>query len=397
MMSLNRYRLRHMARSGDKSAKRVMRLLARVDRLLGIILIGNTFANILASAVATIIAVHFFGDLGVLISTIALTLIILIFAEITPKTIAAIHPQKIAAISSGPLSVLLKILYPIVWFANTVANSIIKLLHIKVESRVHDPLSSEELQTVVREAGTHIGSEPQDILLRVLELEKVTVDDVMIPRNEIVGIDLEDEWDDILHQLTSSHHTRLVLYRDDINDAQGMIHLRQVLALFTANRLSKTTLINLARDVYFVPEGTPLSTQLLNFKKEEHRTGLVVDEYGDIQGLVTLEDILEEIVGEFASEMDQKEEDVFPQKDGSFLILGSANIRELNREMNWDLPIEGAKTLSGLIVEFLEDIPKVGTGVCIGGYPMEVAKVGDNMVKLVRFHAKKRKSTKPQP
>ena len=396
MMAINRYRLRHLGLTGNKSAQRVSRLLERTDRLLGIILICNTFANILASAVATLIALSLLGEVGVAISTIALTLVVLIFGEVTPKTFAALRPEKIAFLSSWPLLILLKILYPLVWLTNTIANGLLTLFHVKISKRGIEPLNSEELQTVVKEATGHIAPEPQDMLLRILELEKITVEDVMVPRNDIVGIDLNEDWEVILKQITDSHHTRLLLYKDGIDGVQGIIHLRKVLNLIVNKTLDKESLLTAAEQVYFVPEGTTLGAQLVNFKIEKCRSGLVVDEYGDIQGLVTLEDILEEIVGEFTTNLPGQLQEIFPQKDGTYIVLGSANIRELNRSMHWDLPTDGPKTLNGLILEYLELIPSAGIGLRLSGYPMEILQVEGNIVRTARIYPALRNIASPE-
>lgn len=388
MMSVNRYRIRHLARTGDKAAMRVSKLLERPDRLLGVILTGNTFANILASSVATVLAVHFFGDLGVAIATLLLTMTILIFGEMAPKTLAALHSQSVSTGASWLLVILLKLLYPVVWLINTVANGLLKLFGINIGKSGIDRLSVDELRSVVLESSGRISQQHQDMLLRILEMEKVTVEDIMIPRNEIVGIDLHDEWDKIVEQLTASQHGKLPLYQDDIDNVVGVLHLHETLKLLGQDRLNKHILREIAHEIYFVPEGTPLHTQLLNFKTEQRRSALVVDEYGDIQGLITLEDILEEIVGEFRTDIPAVCKYVEPQTDGSFVIDGSVNIRELNRLMGWQLPVDGPKTLSGLITEYLEAIPQEQTCLRLSGYPVEILKVQDNLVKSVNLNPK---------
>lgn len=388
MMAINRYRLRHLARSHHHTAKLVSKLLERPERLLGVILIGNTFANIVASAVATVIASHLFGDVGIAVSTVVLTLIILIFGEITPKTLAAHYPQKTAFLLAYPLNFLLKLLYPFVWFANLITSGMLRLFGVKMGHKTVDHLSSEELQTVVKEASGNMAPAPQDMLLRVLELEKVKVDDIMVPRSDIMGIDLNDDWELIKKQLLASQHTRLFLYKDDINNVESVVHLRHVLQLMAENRLSKETLqAEAGQQVHFTPEGTPLTTQLLNFKTHKRRSSLVVDEYGDIQGLITLEDILEEIVGEYTSATTQETEtEIHPETGGSFIVLGSVNIRELNREMDWDFATDGAKTLSGLIIEELEAIPTPGLCLRLSGYPIEILEIESNTIKIVRIY-----------
>ena len=384
MMSLNRYRLRHMARKEHGVAKRVLQLLQRPDRLLGVILIGNTFANILASAIATMIAVHYFGDVGVVVSTVLLTLVILIFAETTPKTFAALHPERIAYFSSLTLKVLLKIFYPLVWLVNGVSNFVLGLLGIRVKQRSLEPLSVEELRTVVHEASGKISSDYQQMLLRILDLEQVTVEDVMVPRSEIDGIDLEDDWAHILKKLTRSEHAYLPVYRDNINQVQGILNLRKVLTSMQQKTMTKEHMIHLTDSVYFVPEGALASKQLLNFQQEQKSIGLVVDEYGDVQGLVSLQDILEEIVGEFALDVEDTARLLKKQKDGSYLVSGNSAVRELNRMTGWKLPTDGPKTLSGLVIEHLEMIPIPGVSARIAGYPMEVIQVSGNTIRQVR-------------
>lgn len=394
MMSINRYRLRNLVRKKNPAAKRVSQLLERPDRLLGIILIGNNFANIFASAVATIIAVKLFGDIGVAIATVLLTLIILIFGEITPKTLAALYPEKIAFPSALVLKWLLFFLYPIVWIINTISNGLLRLFRVKLVKGGLDTISHEELRTIVREATGKTLSMYQEMLLSVLDLQKVTVDDIMVPRNEIIGIDLEQDWEEILKQLTVSQHTRLPVYRETIDQVEGMLHLRRALNLLAQNRLNKKTLSEIAGEIYFVPEGTPLNIQLLNFRQKKQRSGLVVDEYGDILGLITLEDILEEIVGEFTTNLAAARKDIQRQKDGSYLVDGSITIRELNRIMKWDFPTHGPKTLNGLIIEYLETLPSTDICLRLAGYPIEIDAVEENKIKTARIWPRLRSRVK---
>lgn len=384
MMSLNRYRLRHLARKKNRNAMRIMRLLERPDRLLGVILIGNTFANVLASAIATVIAAHYFGDLGIAVATILLTLVILIFSEAAPKTFAALHSEKVATIVSLPLRVLLIILYPLVILINGMANAFLGLFRVRVGKRGVEPLSAEELRSVVNEATGKISPSYQQILLQILDLESVTVEDVMVPRNDIYGIDLSREWDKILDQLAVCPHSHVPLYRESIDQVCGILNVRKVLAVMQHKKIDKHDLTQLADKVYFVPEGALLNRQLLNFQDQQRAFGLVVDEYGDIQGLVTLQDILEEIVGEFAADVDETARAISKQKDGSFLVDASMSVRDLVRQTQWKLPIDGPKTLSGLIIEELEIIPKPGISTNIAGYPMQVEKVKNNRVRVVR-------------
>lgn len=384
MMTLNRYRLRHLANNGHKGAQRALKLLDRPDRLIGLILIGNNLVNILASAIATIIGTRLWGDLGIAIATGVLTMVVLVFAEVTPKTIAALHPERIAFPSSWLLRILLIVLSPLVKIINWITSGFLRLFGIgSVNS--DDALSQEELRTVVHEAGALIPQRHQEMLLSILDLEKVTVEDIMVPRAEIYAINMNDDFKNINRQVIQSPHTRVLVYRDNIDDAVGFIHLRDALRLQSKEQFSKSSLLRAVKELYFIPEGTPLNVQLANFQHNKERIGLVVDEYGDIQGLVTLEDILEEIVGDFTTSMvPTPSEEINAQQDGSYLIDASINIRDLNKEMKWDLPTDGPKTLNGLIIEYLEDIPSPNTSLRLAGYPVEVVDVADNMIKSVR-------------
>jgi Mg2+/Co2+ transporter CorB len=392
LISLNRYRLRHLANDGHAGARRAHQLLKRPDRLIGLILLGNNFVNILASAIATIVAVRLLGEEGVWVATALLTVVVLIFAEITPKTLAAMRPERFAF----PATVILKplgwLLTPLVLLFNTIPSALMRLFGISQDELTEHSISREELRTVVNEAGAMIPQRHQKMLLAILDLEKATVEDIMVPRNEIVGIDLEDEWEQILKQLHNSQHTRLPVYRGDIDRVVGILHLRNFLSLQRKQEVTKGDLEQIIREGYFIPEATPLNTQLLNFQSQKRRIGLVVDEYGDIQGLVTLDDILEEIVGEFTTDPSTSSKDIHPQEDGSFLVDGSANIRELNRIMQWDLPTNGPKTLNGMITEYLETIPKAGTSLLLEGYPIEIVQTGANTVKMVRIDPAQRKT-----
>jgi Mg2+/Co2+ transporter CorB len=386
LISLNRYRLRHLSKDGNPGAIRASVLLRRPDRLIGLILLGNNFVNILASQIATIIALRLLGEDSIMVAGLLLTLIVLIFSEITPKTLAALHPERIAFPATLVLKPLLRVLYPLVWLINTIPKGLLRMMGISQEDVDSHNISSEELRTVVNEAGAMIPRRHQKMLLSILDLEKVTVEDIMVPRNEIGGLDLDDDWEAILKQISTSQHTRLPVYQGDINNVIGFVHLRNVLSLQHRNALSREDLMEVIRETYFIPEGTPLNTQLLNFQKQRRRIGLVVDEYGDIQGLVTLDDILEEIVGEFTTDpAAATSKEIHPQDDGSFLVEGSANIRELNRIMHWDLPTDGPKTLNGMITEYLETIPEAGTSLLLEGYPIEIVQTTSSSVKTVRI------------
>ncbi len=387
MMALNRYRLRHKARSGNRAAKRTSELLDRTDRLIGVILIGNNFVNILASAIATIVAVRIWGDAGIAIATFTLTLVVLVFGEVTPKTLAALHPEKVAFPASLILKPLLKLFYPLVLIVNGISNVILRCLGVDPSKGGTDQLSQEELRTVVHEAGGLIPGTRKGMLLGILDLEKVSVDDIMIPRNEVVGIDIEDDIDEILEQLRTAQHTRLPIYKGDINNIIGILHMRKVARLLSLDEVNRAALLNETRDAYFVPEGTPLHTQLFNFQKEKRRTAIVVDEYGDVMGLVTLEDILEEIVGEFTTDVASNSREITPQPDGSFIIDGTATIRDINKALEWHLPVDGPKTLNGLVTEHLEEIPDSSVCITINGrYRMEILQIRDNRVRSVRVY-----------
>lgn len=384
MMSVNRYRLRHLSRKGLPAAKRVLQLLERPDRLLGVILTGNTLANILASVIATIIAVRYFGDVGVFAATILLTFIILIFAETAPKTLAALYSERVSFVVSLPLKFLLKLFYPLVLLVNGIANAFLRLFRVKIGRHRIEPLTAEELRTLVYEATGKISSNYQQMLLRILELEQVTVEDVMVPRQEIQGINLEDDWGKILRTLSDSEHAFLPLYKGDIDNVIGMLNLRKVLSAMQKVTITKDDLLMLANKVYFVPEGALLNRQLLNFQDQQKSIGLVVDEYGDIQGLVTMQDVLEEIVGEFATGVGEMSRLVSEQKDRSYLIRANISVRDLNRLTGWQLPMDGPKTLSGLVIEHLEMIPQAGVCCRIAGYPMEVVQVSANTILSVQ-------------
>jgi Mg2+/Co2+ transporter CorB len=387
MLSLNRYRLRHRAREGHRGARRAIDLLARPDRLLGTILVGNNFVNILASSIATVIAVQLWGEAGIAIATLGVTLLLLIFGEIAPKTFAALHPETVAYPVSLPLAALQKVLYPVVALLGWISNGLLRLAGIDPTAKRSDSLSSEELRSVVRESGSDLPLNRQSMLLGILDLERVTVDDIMIPRNEVAGIDLEDDLETIIGQLRTTSHTRLPVFRKDINQIEGIIHMRHIARLLSHDQLTRDSLLEACSPPYFVPENTPLSTQLLNFQKQKRRIGIVVDEYGDVMGIVTLEDILEEIVGEFSNQDTLRSPDIHPQDDGTQVIDGAAYLREINRALGWQLPCDGPRTLNGLITEALEHIPDSGICLQIGRYRLEILQAADNRVKSVRAWA----------
>jgi Mg2+/Co2+ transporter CorB len=384
LMALNRYRLRHQAQTGHKAAQRVSKLLKRPDRLIGIILLGNNFVNILASSLATILAMRLLGEAGIPVAAILLTLVLLVFSEVAPKTLAALHPERIAYPTSLILAPLLKLFYPLVWMVNSIANGFLRMLGVATADPSRQPLSPEELRTVVMESGVLIPKRFQNMLLSILDLADVTVNDIMVPRNEVVGIDLEDQWENIVARLTGGQYTRLLVYRDNIDQVVGFLHLREVLNLIAQKpQFGRQDLETLIREPYFIPEGTSLNTQLLNFQKQGRRCGLVVNEYGDLQGLVTLEDILEEIVGEFTTVPLAINHKIISQDNGSYLVDASVNIRTLNRILHWHFPTDGPKTINGLIMEYLENIPEPGTSLLLAEHPVEIVKIAGKRIKTV--------------
>ncbi len=395
LMTINRYRLRHLAKSGNRGAVLASKLLERPDRLIGLILLGNNFVNILASAIATIIALRTLGEAGIAVATGLLTLVILVFAEVTPKTFATLRAEQVGFFAARIYTPLLKVLYPLVYVVNQITNMILRLLQISPDARqTTDNLSRDELRTVVNEAGGLIPERHQKMLVNILDLESVTVNDIMVPRNEIVGIDLEDDWQDVLAQISTSKHSRLPVYRESIDNVIGFIYLRKMLNVLRKKEIQQEHLEAHIRNSYFIPENTPLTVQLLHFQSQKRRIGLVVDEYGDIQGLVTLGDILEEIVGEFTTDP-TPDMDIRSQPDGSYLVLGSTQVRQLNRILSWNLSVAGPKTLNGVILERLEEIPKAGTIFPMESQSLEILSVEDNMVQEVRILAAASKSEDP--
>jgi Mg2+/Co2+ transporter CorB len=388
MMSLNRFRLKHLRNEKHRGALRASELLERPDRLIGLILIGNNLVNILASAIATVIAIRLFGDAGIAIATLALTLVILIFAEITPKTIAALHPERIAFPASFILLPLMKIMRPLVWGINSITNGLLKLMGVDPSQSNDDAVSSDELRTIVNESGPMIPTRHRGMLLNILDLEQVSVDDIMVPRNEVYGIDLDDDDDEIMRTLQASEHTRLPVWREDINNIEGILHMRNISRIVTEKGLDRDALLREMEIPYFVPENTPLHTQLLNFQKQKLRLGTVVDEYGDVMGLVALEDILEEIVGEFTSSLIDQDDYITAERDGSYTILGNASIRDVNKALNWTLPTEGPRTISGLILEVLEAFPEGNTSLALGEHCLEILSLDSNVIQAVRAFKK---------
>lgn len=386
MIALNRYRLRHMVKEGKRSAIISEKLLERPDRLIGLILLGNNLVNFIAAAIATLIGIRLLGDLGVALAPFILLAVFLIFAEVMPKTLAAIKPETIAFPASYILAPLLKIAYPAVWLVNCISNGLLSLIGLNIKEQEDAPLSREELRTIVHEAGTLIPKRHQGMLINILELENVTVDDIMVPRNEVAAIDLDDPINEIIDQISHAQHTRLPVYESNIDNTIGILHLRRMTRILNdKNELSKEMLKSILMDCYFVPKGTPLHTQMMNFQQNKRRFGVVVDEYGVIQGLVTIEDILEEIVGEFTTDMQAYNLDIQEQNDSYYLIDCSVHLREINRQLKWNLPTEGPKTLNGLLLERLEYIPESGTTLKIDDYLIEITQVSKNAIKMARL------------
>jgi Mg2+/Co2+ transporter CorB len=387
LLTINRYRLRHRAASGDRAAMLTEKLVEHPDRWLGVNLLWITLTTMFAPTVGTYIAHRYGGDVLVAVATTCLGLFTLVFCELAPKIYAAVRPERMALPAAYIYWPLLYISRPFVWAANHLANGFLRLLGLSQSKVASHLLSTEELRTVVAEAGALVPQRHQQMLLSILDLEKVTVDDIMVPRTEVVGLDINDDWDQILSQLRQTQHTRVPVYDGELDNIVGMLHMKLVARELSRGPLDRDTLIELARarEAYFVPEGTPLNTQLLNFQRQKRRIALVVDEYGDVQGLVTLEDILEEIVGEFTTDpANMMHKDVHAEPDGSFVVNASASVRALNRAMHWNLPTDGPKTLNGLIVEYLETIPEPGTSLKIKDYAVEVLQTSENAIKTVR-------------
>ncbi|MES9936773.1 MAG: HlyC/CorC family transporter [Sedimenticola sp.] len=397
LMTLNRYRLRHLAKDGHRGALRAEKLLGRPDRLIGLILLGNNFVNILASSLATVIALRLGGEGAIAIAAGLLTLVILIFAEVAPKTLAALHPERLAFPAAFVYGPLLKILYPLVWVVNGIANALLKRLGVSPEDSDGQVLSQEELRTVVMEAGAMIPKKHQKMLLSILDLEKAEVEDIMVPRIEVDGIDLEEPLEEIIRQLENSQYTRLPVFDDGIDHIVGIIHLRKAMYALAQGELTKEMIREICDPPYFIPEGTPLNTQLLYFQRKKARMGLVVDEYGDLLGMITLADLLEEIVGEFTTDPQDSIQDVQPQEDGTYLVAGNANVKELVRTFHWKLPTDGPRTINGLIIEYLETIPEPGTSLLLEGYPVEILQTQDNAVRTIRLQPKRHKPTRLNP
>jgi len=386
-MALNRYRLRHLAKEGSRAARLTTQLLSNTDKLLGVILLGNNLVNAASAALSTVLTVRLLGDSewALSIATLCITFLILVFSEITPKVIGASHSEPIALASSFVLAPLLKFAYPIVWFVNLFVKAILWVFRLQPGRSAESSLTMEELRTLVIEGGHYFPAKHRNILSNLFELEDITVDDVMTPRAQIEAIDLDAPIEEIRESLTTTNHTRLPVCTGSLDNIVGILHVRKVLHQTKSGELSREMLREIIRDPYFIPEGTPLFTQLQNFQETQRRLGLVVDEYGEIQGLVTLEDILEEIVGEFTSHSPSRGGLFVDQVDGSVLVEGRTPLRLLNRKFGLEFPLDGPKTINGLILERLEDIPEPGTSLKISGCPMEIIQTQDRMVRMVKI------------
>jgi Mg2+/Co2+ transporter CorB len=385
LMSLNRYKLKHQADSDHGGARRAFDLLQKPDQLISLILLGNNFVNILITQLATLIGYRLHGDAGIAIATGVLTVVLLLFAEVTPKTLAANKPEKIAFFAAYIYKPMLFALYPLIRTINWLVKLIFNLLKMQGnEGSLGNALTSDELRVAVTETAGLIPDSHRDMLLSILDLEKVKIDDIMVPRNDIVGIDLAADWDETVEQITRLPFTRIPVYTDNIDNVVGIALMRKILPLLTNDNFNRDSLQQIVREPYFIPEGTTLTTQLINFQKNKRRMGFVVDEYGDIQGLVALEDILEEIVGEFTTDPNARVTSYYQDADGSFLIDGGTHVREINRKLDIQLPTNGPRTINGLILEHLEMIPESGTSLKIADYPLEIMQIKNNMVKTVR-------------
>ena len=388
MISLNRHRLQHLAGTGRRGPRLAQQLLARPDRLIGVILLGSNAVNALFSALTTITVIRLIGEKesAIGIATVVITLVILILTDLAPKTFAALHPERIAFPSAFVLRPMLWLIYPVVWIINGLANGLLRLLGVRIGARRAEQVGPDELRTIILEAGVLIPASHQDMLLAILDLENITVEDVMVPRNRVVGINLDVDWNDIVANLSTSSYTRMPAYRGSLDSVVGIIHARHVLKLMHAGKLDRESLQAAILDPYFIPVGTSLTTQLLNFKQVRRRMGLVVDEYGDLQGLVTLDEILEEIVGDFTTRaLGRVVQDVHAESDGSYLVPGGMSLRDLNRRLRWDLPTEESRTLNGLILEYLEDIPEPGTSLQLNGYHIEIVRTRGTAVDIARI------------
>ena len=390
MMALNRYRLKHLVKEESKAAKRVEKLLKRPDRLLGVILIGNNFVNILAASLTTVLCLNIFGDSGVVIGSLVLTLVILIFAEITPKTFSALNSEKVALPASFILKYLQKLLWPLVVFVNYFTNFFMKLTGNR-EISMEEDISTDELKSILESSGELIPKHYQEMLLSILELDKISVDEVMTQKSEIVGLDVSQSMDIILNDLQKNLKDFLPVFDGTLDDLRGVVDLRGITIFLSKEDRSIEALIDCVEEPYFTPENTPLSTLLFNFQKDKKTVAAVIDEYGSIKGIITIKDILEEIVGELSTKTEQESLEIMEQKDGSYLIDASVPIREINRKLGWNLPLNASKTLNGLILEKIEDIPDNNVKIELDNYIIETILIRNNMIKIAKVVFKESK------
>ena len=383
MMALNKYRLKHLIKQNNRSAKRAEKLLQRPDRLLGVILIGNNFVNILAAALTTILCLELFGNSGVFIGSVVLTIIILIFAEVTPKTFAAKNAENIALPASGILKILQKILYPLIWIVNFFSNNLLNLLNVK-EKDSNEDITTEELKSVLENSGDLIPKRYQDMLISILDLDEILIDEIMTPRNEIVGIDLDDSFEKLMQTVSENSEEIVLVYEQNLDNLKGVISFNGIKGFLLKQGNSFDDFMEFVNDVYVALENTSLSNQLFNFQKDNKTSAVVVDEYGNVKGIVSINDILEEIVGELSSNQTREKIDFQKQKDGSFLIDGSVSIREINKKLSWDLPLEGPVTLNGLILEKIETIPESNISINLNNYIIETVLIKENMIKFAK-------------
>ncbi len=389
MMAINRHRLNHLVRKGNKSAKLTARLLAQTDKLLGSILLGNTLLNVAAATLTEIIVLRMFGhdnSSALLIGSLIITFAILVLSEIMPKIVAASHAERVALPSSYLLSFVIKLFYPVVSIATAIVRGMLWLLRIKIQTdRSHQKMNLEELRSLVLDAENFLPRKHQKMLLNLVDLERITVNDVMIPRNQIEALDINAAPSELRQQIITCHHTLLPVYTDAQSNIVGVLHIKRILPLLQETELDVAQLREILQEPYFIPSDTPLLKQLQQFQERHTRLSLVVDEYGELLGLVTLENILEEIVGDFTTQSPSQSGKFLRQEDGSLLLEGSSSLRDLNRKLGLHLPLGEAKTLNGLILEHLQDIPEAGTSLKIGNYPIEIIQTQDRAVKVARI------------
>lgn len=392
LMSLNRYRLRHLVKEGHRGARLASALLAKTDKLLGVILLCNNFANAASATLVTVITVELFGEgeWVLMIGTLAVTFAILVFSEISPKVIAAAYPEKLGIFCSYILYPLLKVLYPAVWFINLFVGALLRLLRVRVNfEESTQSLTMDELRSIVTDAGHFMPQKHRTILLNLFELEKITVDDVMTAHTMVESINFDLPIEDILQHISNSLHTRLPVRQGEHEEIVGILHVRRVIGQLRehlhGNELDKDALLAIISEPYFIPSGTPLFTQIQQFQENQERVALVVDEYGEFKGMVTLEDILEEVIGDFTTQSPSRTGSFHQEEDGGWFVDGSSSLRDLNKKLNLKLPLNGPRTLNGLILEHFEDIPEPNTSFKIGTHHLEIVQTQDRIVKSVKI------------